>query len=178
MKIFTWDDILNNSKFLFSENTFTGISVGCFDGLHRGHKKLIENLIQTCKADNLFSGIITFSNMAKKSKMESQSIFPENDFSYFERFFPNLDFCIIIDFTSDFAHLSGEEFFNLLKNRINLKYLVEGVDFRCGYKGLMGQAELKNYCDINHMANFALFGEKYEKYLEEKDILMEEKKYY
>ena len=40
----------------------TGVSLGSFDGVHRGHLTLINSLIEDCRRKNLKSVIYTFSN--------------------------------------------------------------------------------------------------------------------
>jgi FAD synthase len=55
MQVINWNE--SNLDFLSSQ---TGISIGSFDGLHKGHRVLLNSLVQNCKKNNLKSGVVTF----------------------------------------------------------------------------------------------------------------------
>ena len=65
MKIYTWNDILailnGDTTEDFLNGAKTGLSTGCFDGLHKGHRKLLSALIESCRARGLSAGVVTFS---------------------------------------------------------------------------------------------------------------------
>jgi hypothetical protein len=50
---------------------------------------------------------------------------------------------VMIDFSEKFSKLSGKEFIDLLANRGNLRFLVIGSDFRCGYRHATGAALIR-----------------------------------
>lgn len=140
MKVFTWSDILNVLNTGISNPYFekgTGISVGSFDGLHKGHRKLINLLIDNCKKQKLLSGVLTFTRplpSIKHSDDYKGDISTLNQrLSLFESL--GIDFVILVDFDDSFASLIGADFFNILLNVCNMQLITEGVDFRCGYKG-------------------------------------------
>ena len=65
MKLFTWNDILSilngDSDKDFLNGAKTGISVGSFDGLHKGHRKLLGELKTAGHAKSLSCGVVTFA---------------------------------------------------------------------------------------------------------------------
>lgn len=156
MKTFTWNDIqnfLNSGKTdpFFAQGT--GISVGSFDGLHKGHRTLLSALMSNCKVNNLLSGVLTFTRPLP-------SIKHNNDYSgdvstldqrlhLFEQL--GLDFAIVVDFTQDFAAMSGSDFFTVLIKACNMKLLAEGVDFRCGYKGSTDAQAIRYFAEKNNL---------------------------
>ena len=61
MTVFDWSPQTLDD---FSQTHFfkqgTGISTGSFDGLHLGHRFLLNKLVEECKAQGFASGVITF----------------------------------------------------------------------------------------------------------------------
>lgn len=156
MKIFSWADI-QNSLITGKQDDFfapgTGISVGSFDGLHKGHRTLLSRLLQNSKADGLLSGVLTFArplpSIKNNSNYSGDVTTLEQRLRLFEQL--GLDFAIVVDFTKDFAELSGQEFLSILIKTCNLKLLAEGVDFRCGYKGSTDVAAIKVFAETNNL---------------------------
>lgn len=151
MQIFSWNDILTSlntgNSILFFEQS-SGISVGSFDGLHKGHKVLINTLVNECKKNNLLSGIVTFTRSLTNVKKNIDSV---NDILTLEERLKlleklNVDFVIVIDFTEKVAEMSGNQFFDILVSVCKMKFLCEGVDFKCGYKGAFDRTAIEQYC--------------------------------
>lgn len=152
MEVFSWEDLLKQPDVIPYAKNGTGITVGCFDGFHLGHQKIFDKLTDFCKKNELVSGVITFGKQitsVKSSNEYSGYLTKSEDFSLIKKYYPEVKFCIVIDFTPEFAKMSGEEFFLKLKKIINLKYIAEGTDFRCGYKGSMGMNEIKDFGTAN-----------------------------
>lgn len=155
MKLFTWNDILSilngdlNEEFLCGAKT--GISTGSFDGLHKGHKKLLSELKDRCKAKGLFAGVVTFSRPLPGIKHSSDY---KGDLStlnqrlaLFEEL--GIDFAIIVDFDDSFASMMGADFLNILLNVCNMELIAEGIDFRCGYKGATDAQAIRYWAEQN-----------------------------
>ena len=49
-------------------NSGTVVTIGNFDGVHKGHKKLLETLVLKSKNNGLTSLVYTFSEHPQKSK--------------------------------------------------------------------------------------------------------------
>lgn len=60
MKIFSWNEIEKILESDYSHPYFkngSGISIGSFDGIHKGHKLLLTTLIEKCRDLHLLSGV-------------------------------------------------------------------------------------------------------------------------
>ncbi len=113
----------------------TAITVGKFDGIHRGHNLLTTDIISK-KADGLKSCLITFTNSPRfeLSDDESPSLITNK-----ERVFMldnnGLDYLIECPFDKKLMETGPTEFIEFLVNNLNMKYMVAGSDFTFGYKG-------------------------------------------
>lgn len=111
----------------------TAVAIGNFDGVHIGHKILIETLKINAKYNNLCSLIFTFEN-------HTTSIF-DNKIKYLTtiekkiQLFKDIDvnFVYFQKFDKQFASLSKEDFIKkILLDRFNTKMIVAGFDFCFG----------------------------------------------
>ena len=157
MKLFTWNDILSilngDIKSDFLDGVKTGISTGCFDGLHKGHRKLLSTLVDSCRAKGLKAGVVTFSRPLpgiKHSGDYKGDITTLNQrLSLFESL--GIDFAIIVDFDDSFASMMGADYLNILLNVCNMELLAEGIDFRCGFKGATDAQAIKYWAEKNNV---------------------------
>ena len=105
------------------------LTIGVFDGMHRGHRKIIDALLDTAKKDFASSLIITFDRNPKRKGLP----FLDSENMRLEKFrSTGVDFLAVIDFSPDFAKMSALEFASLLSENLYLKRLVVGRDFKCG----------------------------------------------
>ena len=123
----------------------SGLSVGSFDGLHLGHRLLLEELVKKCSQKKLSSGLITFLRPLPAIKHSDDYTGDISTLSQRLRFFGELgiDFVILVDFDQSFAGLKGRDFLSILKDKLNMKLIAEGIDFRCGYKGATDTQAIK-----------------------------------
>ena len=155
MKVFSWDD-LGSVKSYLSQNYIqsTCLTIGGFDGNHLGHQVLFEKVLSKKNEEKSFcAGVVTFARSPRGSKSEN---FYKGDLStlsqkiqYFEK--QGFDFCLIINFDSEFKKTLGIDFFDRLLGYCNMKFLSVGQDFRCGYKGSMGITEISEYFEKNNL---------------------------
>lgn len=155
MKVFSWDD-LGSVKSYLSQNSIqsTCLTIGGFDGNHLGHQVLFEKVLSKKNEEKSFcAGVVTFARSPRGSKSEN---FYKGDLStlsqkiqYFEK--QGFDFCLIINFDSEFKKTLGIDFFDRLLGYCNMKFLSLGQDFRCGYKGSMGITEISEYFEKNNL---------------------------
>ncbi len=154
MKIYTWNDILAILNGDSNENfPKTGISTGCFDGLHKGHRKLLSALIDACSAKGLSAGVVTFARPLpgiKHSNDYKGDLTTLNQrLSLFEQL--GIDFAIIVDFDDSFASMMGADYLNILLNVCNMELLAEGIDFRCGFKGATDAQAIRYWAEKNNV---------------------------
>ena len=129
MKVFRDSD-----KFEFDNRSV--VTVGTFDGVHLGHKKIIEKLNDIKKSKKLRSVIVTFDphpQIVLKNKTKDIKILTTTDekLKLFESF--EIDIIYIINFTKEFAKISSEEFYKTyLIDKIGMSELVLGYDHKFG----------------------------------------------
>lgn len=155
MKVFSWDDLGSVKSFLTQNSfNFSCLTIGGFDGPHLGHEVLFEKVLsKKNEVKSSCAGVVTFARSPRGVKSQN---FYKGDLStlsqkihYFEK--KGFDFCLVINFDSDFKKTLGIDFFDRLLDYCNMKFLSVGQDFRCGYKGSMGVSEISEYFANNNL---------------------------
>ena len=129
----------------------SGIAIGSFDGLHLGHRKIISELVEMCRKENVLAGVVTFDRPLPLYKHAADYT---GDVSTLEQRLSLMEeqgikFAIVLDFTEEVSKISGHEFLTILKNVCNMRCLCEGEDFRCGYKGATDMTAIKYWAEQN-----------------------------
>jgi riboflavin kinase / FMN adenylyltransferase len=119
-------------------------TVGFFDGLHAGHRFLIEELKLLAKARNMQSLVITFATHPRK--VLNADFRPELLTTLTEKLkqltTTGIDECVVLDFTVEMAELSAFEFLKtVLKEKYNVQTLLVGHDHRFGHNRADGFPE-------------------------------------
>ena len=131
-------------------STETTIALGIFDGVHLGHREIL-NTAKMCSAEKNSFSVFTFeiSTIKKKHGKPYEYIYTENQKN---RIFESMKVEYIYSpNASDIMGMSGEEFSEkILKDKMNAKTVVCGENFRFG-KGAS--------CGVNELEKF---GEKYD----------------
>ncbi|SJZ89309.1 bifunctional riboflavin kinase/FAD synthetase [Anaerorhabdus furcosa] len=119
--------------------------IGYFDGLHLGHRALINKTIEVAKEKKVESALITFSPdpwVTIKGLTNVQHLTSEKRrIELAEKL--GIDRVIILDFTKEMSELAPEEFINQVLIPCNLKALICGFDFHYGFKGAGNTETLK-----------------------------------
>ena len=154
MNVYEWEKITELSDGILPDfGQGSGLSVGSFDGIHLGHRTLLNVLVSACREKKLKSGIITFSRPLPSIKhsddYDGDLSTLKQRLSIFESL--GIDFVVVVNFNDAFAHTSGSDFLLKLKNTFNMKFLAEGIDFRCGYKGATDSQAIKYFCESNEV---------------------------
>ncbi len=122
------------------------VSLGKFDGLHLGHKYLLQEL-EKGKEKGYKCVIFTFDIPPKAFDKTEYNVLITNEEkeSIFEA--AGIDYVIECPFTEEFKHLDPEEFLQWIKARINMKQIVSGTDFRFGRNRSGSYEDLLKYAD-------------------------------
>ncbi|ASK63481.1 riboflavin biosynthesis protein RibF [Virgibacillus phasianinus] len=116
----------------------TVAAIGFFDGIHKGHQKVIQTAVTKAKESNMESAVITFhphpSVVLKKEKIHVQYITPLREKQEILQKM-NVDRLYIISFSKELASLSPERFIDHFIIGLNIQHLVAGFDFTYGHKG-------------------------------------------
>lgn len=125
------------------------LTVGTFDGVHLGHRKIIARSIDLAKTINGETVIFTFDPHPRKVVSPGESNLRllttiEEKIVLFEQ--SGIDHLIIYPFTPEFAQLSYEQFVKeILIEKIHTKYLVVGYDHKFG-KNRQGDFDFLQNC--------------------------------
>jgi len=123
------------------ENTV--IVLGSFDGIHIGHRKLIETAIEIGQMMRMQSMVYTFSNhpLSIINSHRTPKLLMSNKvkIDYLEKL--GVDLLALIEFNRKFMEISPEDFIRLLTEKYGAKHIIVGYNYRFGYKNL-GDVEL------------------------------------
>lgn len=120
------------------------LSLGMFDGVHLGHKSIIDELIKIGSEKNLETSVLTFwphprfvfnpnENLKLLNTLDEKK-------SLMEKY--GIDTLFLKEFDEEFRNLTGEEFVRqILVDKLNIKYLIIGYDHSFG-KNKSGNFEL------------------------------------
>ncbi len=112
------------------------LSIGVFDGVHLGHRRLIARLIEESAQLGLVPGIVTFRGHPESVVTEGSA--PRLLSSLDERInlLKGLGISLVVPVTFDEAlsKLQAREFVSLLQQTLRMRALVVGPDFALGYK--------------------------------------------
>ena len=127
------------------------LTIGNFDGIHKGHREIIKNLIQQTKTSNLKSAILSFTPHPK-IYFNKQKNFMINSQSKKKEILKDLglDYLIDLHFNDKFTQLSYLEFEDkILSEKLNSKRILIGKDFQYGNQRKGNIETLKVFCEKN-----------------------------
>lgn len=111
-------------------------AIGFFDGVHLGHRSLIEQVKKEAAAKGICSALVTFP--VHPRKVMNTDYKPELLTTYEEKIKllkkTDIDHCFVLDFTPKLSQLTAEDFMrNILRNQYNVHSLIIGHDHRFGH---------------------------------------------
>lgn len=114
------------------------LCIGYFDGLHKGHQKLIFSATCFARKNEIKSGLITFDPdpitvVSKDIKFKKHITKMEDRIEIGKKL--GLDYWLILRFTKEMSQLSPEEFIDNILKPLNVRFIACGADFRFGSKG-------------------------------------------
>lgn len=119
----------------FKSSHHTVVTIGTFDGVHIGHQKIIEKLVNSAKAKNLESAILTFFPHPRMVLQKDADIKLINTIGERKEILEKsgIDHLIIHPFTQQFSRLSAREFVrDILVQKLKAKKVIIGYDHRFG----------------------------------------------
>ena len=127
MLVIEWQNFLENG--LPIKGKKSSMTVGIFDGVHRGHKALLERIVLH-NAD-YSPVVITFLENHKVMNNEQRDIQSfRQRLEIFEKL--GIQITIVIDFSEQFRQMPGKEFLEIILKRGNAGFFAAGNNFRCG----------------------------------------------
>lgn len=117
----------------FSIEEPSAITFGKFDGIHRGHRLLLDTVIQK-KEENLNAVVFTF-DIPPRKKVEGDrgEVLTTNEEKM--HIFENLgvDYLVECPFTEEIRNMEAVDFIEMIVEKLHVKYMVVGTDFHFGH---------------------------------------------
>ena len=124
------------------------IALGNFDGIHKGHKYLLESLIKYKILHN--SKIAVLSFVPHPVKVITPQKWKKNLVKFRTKYEKlkvlGIDALLLISFSKKFSQITAEEFIlSFLIKKLNVNNIIVGDDFRFGYMRQGNISLLKQY---------------------------------
>ena len=138
----------------FQKLSSSVITVGNYDGIHKGHHDVLEYIVQEGKKRNIPSCLITFnpnpfyvlSDQPKPINLQSQDL----KLKALEKI--GLDKVLIIPFTEQFSFMTAQEFAEtILKELFNPQVISVGTNHFFGHNKEGDLSFLKVFCNQNNI---------------------------
>lgn len=126
----------------------TVAAIGNFDGVHRGHRQILDSVIAEARTRNLHAVAVTFDPHPEQFLRPERAPklltpMPERLRLLGET---GIDAVLVLPFDRQLAGLSAREFVQqILVDKLAVRGLQEGGNFRFGHRAEAGIAELKSF---------------------------------
>ena len=124
------------------------VTIGTFDGVHIGHRKILDRLIRQAEKKGLYSTVLTFFPHPRMVLQQDSGLkllnTLEEKIAILEE--TGLDCLVIHPFTKEFSRLTAEEFVvDNLFHELNAKKVIIGYDHRFGRNRTADIGDLREY---------------------------------
>ena len=145
-------------------------AIGFFDGVHLGHRYLIDQIKEIAAAKGLRSALVTFP--VHPRKVMNAAFHPELLTTPQEKIRilseTGVDYCLMLDFTPEISRLTAQEFMtHILKERFRVECLVIGYDHRFGHNRSEG---FEDYCRYGQSIGMEVLRAREYTYIYKEDI--------
>jgi riboflavin kinase/FMN adenylyltransferase len=137
-----------NSIQEFSTSASTTVTLGTFDGVHKGHKSILEKLIKSTKQSGCESLVLTFFPHPRMVLQQSTDIKLLNTIDEKAQLLEQygIDNLIVHPFDHTFSRLTAEEFVkNILVDQLKICKIIIGHDHRFGRNRTATIDDLERY---------------------------------
>jgi riboflavin kinase/FMN adenylyltransferase len=141
LDIIHWDNLIKDKEW----NEGSAVTIGVFDGVHRGHRALIDKITASPYRSVAVTFKISPRQFFHKDSYQGDIISLERKLELFAE--SGLDSCILIDFSDNFSKISGRDFIERLSRAVNMRRIVVGADFHCGYRNDTDAAAIKRLAE-------------------------------
>jgi riboflavin kinase/FMN adenylyltransferase len=126
----------------------SAVSIGFFDGVHKGHAALLARLVSQAKERGLESVVVTFSTHPREALnanyVPKLITLNEERYSLLEK--QGVDYCVVLPFNSEISGKSFKQFMDdYLIDKFKVKYLLIGHDHHFGCDRANGFEQYKQY---------------------------------
>jgi len=131
-----WKSLAEARRALAKNNTGTAVTIGNFDGVHRGHRAIMAKTRELAAQKQAFAMALSFTNHTASLFGETPLLL--NSVTVWRELLAGegLDILMEVEFDKEFAGLEPEDFFQTwLVEGLKVKALVIGYDFKFGAGG-------------------------------------------
>lgn len=144
MKIITdrLEEIIVNDKLC--------VALGAFDGIHHGHRKIIQHVVDTAAKKGIKSAVLTFDKhpLTVLKPDHNIKLITDNNAKADIISSIGVDYLIFVKFDEKFANIEPKDFIYLLKNNLNADTLVCGYNYTFGRFGKGNIQLLKKWSSV------------------------------
>jgi len=111
------------------------ITIGTFDGVHVGHRKIIKRLVDSAKKNNLKATVLTFFPHPRMVLQQESDIKLINTIEERKQILKNtgIEEIVVYPFTKEFSRLTAQEYVqSILVKKLQAKRVIIGYDHRFG----------------------------------------------
>lgn len=127
------------------------VTIGTFDGVHIGHKKIINRLVNIAKQEGLQAVVLTFFPHPRMVVQSDPKIKMLNTIDEKNKLLKQqgIDHLVIKKFTKDFSRLSAQEYVRkVLVETLHVKHIIIGYDHHFGRNRTANIHDLKAFGEI------------------------------
>jgi riboflavin kinase/FMN adenylyltransferase len=130
------------------------VSIGNFDGVHRGHQAMLAALVQRARSEKVPAVVLTFDphpiELLRPDAAPPRLTTIAHRAELLERF--GVDIVIVLPTTRQFLNLTAEDFFQaIVRTELQARGLVEGPNFYFGRNRAGSITVLKGFCTSHRM---------------------------
>ena len=111
------------------------LTIGTFDGVHIGHRKIIQRLVKNAKEKDHLSVVLTFFPHPRMVLQKDTSIRLIDTLKEKQQLLADLDVDVLVihPFSKEFSRQTADEFIrNILVQSFNIEHIIIGYDHRFG----------------------------------------------
>lgn len=130
------------------------VTTGFFDGLHKGHRQVLQTLKSISKEKSLPSCVVSFWPhprviLGNAHQLKLLTDLPEKE-ALMQEF--GIDYLVILTFTREFASIESESFFeDILIKRIHAAHIVVGYDHHFGKNRGLNAEGIQKLAESEHI---------------------------
>ena len=138
----------HNPASVYNNSRGSVVTIGTFDGVHLGHRSILNRLVETAKKDDLDSVLLTFFPHPRMVLQKDSDLKLINSISEKKQLLEaiGIDHFVVQPFTKEFSRLTALEFVrDLLVNQLNAKKIIIGYDHHYGRNRTANIENLREY---------------------------------
>lgn len=128
----------------------TAVTIGTFDGVHIGHRKIIDQLLKSARENKLQSTVLTFFPHPRMVLQQNPDLKLLNTIGERQAILNHtgIDNLIVYPFTKEFSRLEAQEYIKtILVDKLNAQRVIVGYDHHFGRNRTADINDLRHYGD-------------------------------